>query len=251
MKNIIEVKGLNKLFKMSKDHENHVIKDVDLVIEEGEFVSIMGPSGSGKSTLLYNISGMDVPTSGSIKFNDTLLESASEEELAAIRLNKMGFVFQQSHLLKDLNIKDNILLPGFTSKKKSQESVVNRCHELIKELGLSELESHKITEVSGGQLQRVSIARALINDPMILFGDEPTGALNTTVSEDVMDIFQKINKKGTTVLIVTHDPKVALKSDRVLIMKDGRIESDVKLESFNVFKERESVLNQHLKRYDI
>jgi putative ABC transport system ATP-binding protein len=218
---------------MSKNYKQQVLKDVDIDIEAGEFISVMGPSGSGKSTLLYNVSGMDQTTSGSVRFNDIAIEKATDKELAELRLNRMGFVFQQNHLLKDLNIQDNILLPGFASGKFSREEVKKRGNMLIDDLGIRQVAENRTTEASGGQLQRVSIARALINEPDILFGDEPTGALNSSASMDVMKIFLDINKKGTTVMVVTHDARVAAMSDRVIFMSDGKLLSEISLGKYD------------------
>jgi len=230
---IINGKGINKWFEMSKTNRVHVLRNVDLEILSGEFVSIMGPSGSGKSTLLYNISGMDRLTSGEVIFRDTDITTASDRDLSDLRLNNMGFVFQQSHLLKDLSIMDNILLPGFASNKFTREEIVKRGEDLIKGLGIETITNNMINEASGGQLQRVSIARALINEPEILFGDEPTGALNSSMSEEVMSIFSEINQKGKTVLVVTHDARVAARSDRVLFMIDGKIVESLELGKYN------------------
>lgn len=249
MKAIIEARGLNKVYEMSKNVKNHVLKDIDLVIHEGEFVSVMGPSGSGKSTLLYNISTMDKMTRGSVTFDDMVIEGADEKSLASVRLKHMGFVFQQSHLLKDLNVLDNIVLPGFASGQKSKKAIKLRGLNLLKELGIEDIAHHKITEVSGGQLQRASIARALINEPKVLFGDEPTGALNSKASQEVMEIFKAINDQGTTVMMVTHDAKVAARSERVLFMADGVLIDELilgKYKSEDHLPEREVKLNNWL-----
>lgn len=249
MKTMIEVKGLNKVYEMSGHQSNHVLKDIDLSIYEGEFVSVMGPSGSGKSTLLYSISTMDEITDGKVIFDDLVLDGADEKSLASARLNHMGFVFQQSHLLKDLNVLDNVLLPGFACGKISKKAIQVRGLKLLKELGIEDIAHHRITEVSGGQLQRVSIARALINEPKVLFGDEPTGALNSKASEEVMGIFKAINDQGTTVMVVTHDAKVAARSERVLFIADGKLLSEMKLgKLFNEddLADREERLNMWL-----
>lgn len=254
MKTIIEAKGINKVFKISKNNQYHVLKDVNFKIYAGEFVAVMGSSGSGKSTLLYNISGMDKLNSGKVIFSDTDISEASDQELSNIRLNRMGFVFQQSYLLKDLNIIDNILLPGFTSSKFKRKEVREKGKKLLKELGIEQIANNKVTEASGGQLQRVSIARALINDPEILFGDEPTGSLNSSSTQDVMSIFSSINKRGTTVMVVTHDVKVAARSDRVFFMSDGKLISEImlgKLDNQQDLLEREERLNVWLIEHGI
>mgnify|MGYP006299011913 FL=1 len=223
MKNILEAKELSKVYQVSKENQKNVLKNVDLEIKEGEFVSVMGPSGSGKSTLLYNISGMDRMTSGSVRFNGNELSLLSEEDLSHLRLNKMGFVFQHIHLLKNLNILDNIILPAYLAKSSSRKEIKKRALDLMEKTGIRELANNDITQASGGQLQRVGICRALINNPDIIFGDEPTGALNSKAADEIMDILADINSSGTTILLVTHDIRVAAKAERVVFMLDGKI----------------------------
>jgi putative ABC transport system ATP-binding protein len=179
MKNILEAKKINKVYEIGKGNTHQVLRDVDISIGEGEFVSVMGPAGSGKSTLLYNISGMDKATSGSIMFCGEELTAMSEDKLAALRLDNMGFVFQQSNLLKDLNILDNIIFSAFSSHKENRTEIIKRAEKLMAQTGISQLAGNDITQASGGQLQRAAICRALINNPNIVFGDEPTGALNS------------------------------------------------------------------------
>lgn len=223
MKTILEVKNLIKEYPMGKNNNQRVLNDVSLRINEGEFISVMGPSGSGKSTLLYSISGMDRPTSGTVSFCGSDFSIMSEDQLAQLRLQKMGFIFQQSNLLKNLNILDNILLSAYLSKQETRQAVKKRGENLMKQTGILELANNDITQASGGQLQRASICRALMNQPEILFGDEPTGALNSKSTGEVMDILSKVNEKGTTILLVTHDAKVAAKTEKVLFMIDGNI----------------------------
>src|SRR3954462_14729252 len=172
MTNIVEAKSMNKKVSLGNENELHILKDVNLEIEEGEFVSVMGPSGSGKSTLLYNVSGMDRITSGSVKFKDREIGSLKEEELAKIRLNHMGFIFQHINLLKNLSLIDNVMFPALVSKDADKNAVNQKAKKLLEMTGIEKLADHTITQGSGGQLQRVAICRALINDPDILFGDE-------------------------------------------------------------------------------
>ena len=186
----------------------------------------MGPSGSGKSTLLYLISGMDRATSGPVIFSDQTISALPEKELSALRLTKMGFIFQQSHLLKNLSIFDNIILSAYMAKNSSHQEIKERALELMQKTGVAELAENDITQASGGQLQRVAICRALINNPRIIFGDEPTGALNSKSAEEIMALLNEVNLSGTTVLLVTHDIKVAAKTERVLYMLDGHIVSE-------------------------
>lgn len=229
MKVILEARKLNKIYTMGKENKQHILKDIDLAIGKGEFISIMGQSGSGKSTLLYNISSMDKMTAGSVIFDSKELGIMSEDELSKIRLSKMGFIFQQSNLLKNLNIFDNIILAAYMLKKESRTALNRRAQKLMQNTGISELANHDITQASGGQLQRAAICRALMNNPDIVFGDEPTGALNSKATAEIMDILADINASGTTILLVTHDAKVAAKTERVLFMRDGKIADEKQL----------------------
>jgi len=223
MNTLLESRNLNKNFTMGKGIAQHVLKDVNLQVERGEFVSVMGPSGSGKSTLLYNVSGMDRMTYGSVTFDGRDLSLLPEKELAAVRLNHMGFIFQHVHLLKNLSIFDNIILTAYLANKRSRKEVNRKAEALMETCGITGIAGNDITQASGGQLQRVGICRALINDPQIIFGDEPTGALNSKASAEIMALLDSINSSGTTIMLVTHDVKVAAKTERVLFMIDGRI----------------------------
>ncbi len=249
MSNILEVKNLCKTYIVNK-RQHHVLRNVNLTIKEGEFVAVMGPSGSGKSTLLYNVSGMDRMTAGNVEFDGDQLEKLSEKELSNLRLRKMGFVFQQVNLLKNLGIIDNIVLSAYMAKDRSRKDVNDKAIQLMKQTGIIELSDNDITQASGGQLQRATICRSLINDPKMIFCDEPTGALNSKSANEIMDIFQDINDRGTTVMIVTHDVKVASKTERVLFMKDGKIEGEYKFGKFSKsvddIKSRETKLTEWL-----
>ncbi|WP_229696376.1 ABC transporter ATP-binding protein [Paenibacillus albidus] len=243
---ILETKGLSKDYVTGQNLRQPVLKEIDLQIWPGEFVALMGPSGSGKSTLLYTVSGMDEMTAGSVVFNGQELAGLSENELAGLRLNKMGFIFQQMHLLKNLNIRDNIILSAYQANNSSRSAINHRAAELMRKSGISALAERDITQVSGGQLQRAAICRALINEPDILFGDEPTGALNSKSAGEIMDILAEINLSGTTILMATHDTKVAAKAERVLYMLDGSIAGEHRLGKYNSTeddsKEREEKL---------
>lgn len=209
---ILETRRLNKKVPLQKEQELPILKDIDLQIEEGEFVSVMGPSGSGKSTLLYQMSGMDRPTSGSVAFRGRKMNRLKEEELARIRLESMGFVFQDIHLLKNLSLIDNIMFPAFTLNKEDKHTVHQKAKKLLQMTGINKLADHMPRQASGGQLQRVGICRALINGPDIIFGDEPTGALDSKSTEEIMSILANIHKQGTMIMLVTHDTKVAAKN---------------------------------------
>ena len=228
MSTVIETKDLCKTYIIDKQ-SNNVLQNVDLKVEEGEFVSIMGPSGSGKSTLLYTISGMDNVTAGSVKFDGEEITSMSEKDLMKIRLIKMGFIFQQMYMMKKLSIIDNIILPGFQAKIRPRDEVRKYAEELMRKVDIIDTADREITEVSGGQLQRACLCRALINSPKVLFADEPTGALNSKASTDVMNRLLEANRAGTTVLMVTHSEKVASISDRIIYFVDGNIRGELTL----------------------
>ena len=253
MANALVVKDLCKTYITNK-RQNNVLKNVNFTIEEGEMVAIMGPSGSGKSTLLYCVSGMDRPTAGEVSLSDKKITELNETELAKVRLNDMGFIFQQMHMLKNLSVMDNILLPAYQAGKKSKNraEMNEHCRELMRKLEISDIADNDITEVSGGQLQRACICRSLMNKPEILFADEPTGALNRSASEEVMKMLGRLNDEGTTIMLVTHDMKVAANCSRILYIVDGNIKGELKLEkeeshsSEGGKKERERKVNQWL-----
>lgn len=249
MSNILEVKDLCKTYIINK-RQNNVLKNVSFSISEGEMVAIMGPSGSGKSTLLYNVSGMDSFTAGSVRFCGNELSGFTESELSDLRLDKMGFIFQQMYMLKNLTIFDNILLPSLQSKSntKSRKEKVEYAQSLMRRLGIIDIADNDINEVSGGQLQRACICRSMINHPEILFADEPTGALNKSAAAEVMEEFVKLNREGTTILLVTHDSKVASRCSRILYLLDGNICGELKLPKAegSMEKQREETVNNWL-----
>ncbi len=225
--NVLEVKDLCKTYVVNK-RQNNVLKNVNLTISEGEMVAVMGPSGSGKSTLLYTVSGMDSITAGEVQFCGKNIAKMNEKELADLRLDEMGFIFQQMYMLKNLTVLDNIILPAAQSKKSNEirKETVIRGQDLMRKLGIIEVADNDINEVSGGQLQRACICRSMINKPKVLFADEPTGALNRTASNEVMKELVKLNEEGTTIMMVTHDAKVAAKCSRVLYIVDGNIKGE-------------------------
>lgn len=241
MKTILEVQNLCKRFE-----DNQVLNNINLKVEEGEFLAIMGQSGSGKSTLLYNISGMDRPESGNVLLCGKDISKLDDEKMSQVRLDQMGFVFQHSYLLKNLSVHDNIVLPGFRSGKMSREQVKQRADALMEKTGIAGVANHDIKKVSGGQLQRAAICRALINEPDVLFGDEPTGALNSSATKEVMNIINAVNEEGTTVIIVSHDAKVAARSDRVIFLMDGNIHAELKLGKYEDNEEKKSYREKSL-----
>lgn len=214
------------------DEKRNVLDGVSVEINEGEFVAVMGPSGSGKSTLMFALSGTDGVNGGKVVVDGRDLSEIGENELSDIRRSKMGFVFQQPTMLKNLNILDNIILPSMRGNRKNAAKIIEKARALMKRTGIAELEKRDTTQVSGGQLQRAGICRALMNSPRIIFGDEPTGALNSQSAQEIMDLFSEINAEGTAVMLVTHDAKVAARTERIMFMRDGRIVSDLKLPKF-------------------
>lgn len=216
----LESQDLTKTY-YSTDPPTQVINGIDLTVRKGEFLAVMGASGSGKSTLLYSISGMDRPTSGSVLLEGRDLTSLSDTEMSRVRLTRMGFIFQQAYFLSNLNIRDNILLPALKAAPKKKDAAIARVDALMERFGIAHVKQHGITQVSGGQLQRASICRALACEPSILFADEPTGALNSSMTTEVMDALTDVHSEGTTLVMVTHDPACAARADRVVYLRDG------------------------------
>ena len=247
MKTILNVTELCKTYIINK-RQNNVLKNVSFKIDEGEMVAIMGPSGSGKSTLLYTVSGMDKMTAGSVEFCGNDISSLKENELAELRLEDMGFIFQQMYMMKNLTVLDNITLPAVKSKrnKESRKETAARGRELMNKLGIAEVADNDINEVSGGQLQRACICRSMINRPQMIFADEPTGALNHRSSDEVMEELTKLNDEGTTIMLVTHDAKVAAKCTRVLFIVDGNIKGEYNIDRSVSLRDRERGLNNWL-----
>ena len=252
--NVLKVSNLCKTYIISK-RQNNVLRNVNLEIESGEMVGVMGPSGSGKTTLLYTVSGMDSATAGKVDFFGRELTTLKTNEMSDLRLQQMGFVFQQMYMLKNLSVYDNIILPAYESAegktKEGRTEINNRAKVLMQKLGISEVAENAVTEVSGGQLQRACICRSMINNPKIIFADEPTGALNKQNSIEVMEELNRINGDGTSILLVTHDMKVASKCERVLYIEDGDIREEItmgKWEKTQDAKARERKLNDWLIR---
>ncbi len=232
MKKIVAGENIVKSFGMGNERYK-ALDGASVQINEGEFLAVMGPSGSGKSTLLFTLSGMEAIDGGRVVFDDRDLLSLTENELADMRRTKMGFVFQQPALLKNLNILDNIILPSMGSNRKNLMKITEKARRLMKRTGIPELENRDITQVSGGQLQRAGICRALMGSPKIIFGDEPTGALNSKSAQEIMSLFSEINMEGIAVMLVTHDAKVAARAERILFMGDGKIMSQMLFPKFN------------------
>ena len=249
MADALKITNLCKTYIIKK-RQNNILKNVNFTIKEGDMTAIMGPSGSGKSTLLYAVSGMDTITAGEVDFYGEDISKMSEKELATLRLDEMGFIFQQMYMMKNLTVLDNIILPACQSKKNQEKrsEIAKRGLELMHKLEIAHIANNDITEVSGGQLQRACICRSLMNRPKIIFADEPTGALNRVASEEVMEELTKINQEGTTILLVTHDVKVAAKCKKVLYLVDGNVKGEYNFEKEmqGDLRKREKELNNWL-----
>ena len=248
---------MNEVIKTIGLCKENILFDVNFSIKKGELTAVMGPSGSGKSTLLYQLSGMDRPDGGQVIFGGEDICTYSEDMRADMRLNKMGFVFQQMNMLPNLSIMDNIILPAHQSQKikkvnkKREDELRNEAVTLMNKVGIAGLEDRKITEVSGGQLQRACICRAIMNHPELLLADEPTGALNKASSEEIMEEFVRLNREGMSILIVTHDSKVASRCDRVCYMADGKISGEFVLGKYETSQkhDRELKINNWLEEH--
>ncbi len=239
---------MTELLTVKKLCKNGILKEISFGVRAGEMVAMMGPSGSGKSTLLYQVSGMDRADSGEVWMDGTEICALSEDDRARLRLSQMGFVFQQMNMLKNLNLLDNILLPAchLNRGKIAEKELERRARMLMGKMGIAELAERKVTEVSGGQLQRACICRSMMNQPKILFADEPTGALNQSAAQDVMREFTRLNQEGTTILMVTHDSKVAARCGRILYLLDGCIRGEFSPDGLAGEKEGEAAVSRWL-----
>ena len=221
---MIQVKDVHKSYDLGETLV-HALRGVSFSIEEGEFVSIMGPSGSGKSTLMNIVGCLDTPSEGTYLLKDRNVGNLDEEQLAGIRNEEIGFVFQKFQLLPRSSALENVALPLKYASVKQSERLI-RAEEVLDKVGLTNRLTHKPTELSGGEQQRVAIARALVNSPSILFADEPTGNLDSKTGDQVLEIFKDLNKRGQTIVVITHEREVAKQSERTITIKDGEIGSD-------------------------
>jgi putative ABC transport system ATP-binding protein len=221
---IINVKDIKKSYIVGTQ-EVHALRGINLSVEKGEFMSIMGPSGSGKTTLMNIIGCLDTPTSGEYELNGNQVSQLNDDELARIRNKEIGFVFQSFNLLAKNSTLNNVMLPlkyaGF-----GKSEAIEKSKEVINKVGLSDRLNHSPAELSGGQQQRVAIARALVNNPSIIFADEPTGNLDSKTGKEVMTLFKELNDTGQTIILITHEESVAKQSNRIITIKDGLIKSD-------------------------
>jgi putative ABC transport system ATP-binding protein len=212
--------------------DNKVIDNINIDIYKNDFTVIMGSSGAGKSTLLYLLSGMDKPSSGNVFYDGLQINRCNEKQMANLRCKKFGFVFQQSNLVSNLTIFENIAVAGYINKSNSVKVVNEKVNFLLDNMHITNIKSHLPSQISGSESQRTAVARAVINDPEIIFADEPTGALNKSNTEEVMDIFTNINRAGQSILMVTHDLHSAIRGNRILYMEDGKITNELMLSSY-------------------
>lgn len=246
---ILHTEKLCKTFS-SGGVQQHVIKNLDIEIREADFTVIMGASGSGKSTLLYALSGMDKPTLGKVFFGDEDISGYSNDALAVFRRSHCGFVFQNIYLLENMTVFDNVMT-GALAVQKNSSKLVQKVQELLLKVGINEDCWKKYpNQLSGGECQRVGIVRAVINEPPILFADEPTGSLNSASSRDVLDIFTELHAKGQTIVLVTHDLKTAIRGSRVIFLSDGAIGGEFEMPPFGTddLKQRRDSLQSFLDR---
>ena len=223
---IIRIAGLSKIYQLG-DVEVRALRGVDLAIEEGSYVAIMGPSGSGKSTMLNVLGCLDRPTAGEYFLGGEDVARMSDDELSIVRGRKIGFIFQSYNLIHQLTVVENIHVPLFYQGKDLSDCF-EECARLARLVGLGDRLDHRPKQLSGGQQQRVAIARSLVNDPLMILADEPTGNLDSTTGEEVLDLLDKLNASGKTIVLVTHGEEVARRADRVVHMKDGRIDRDLR-----------------------
>ena len=222
-----------------------VLNHISTEIYQGDFTIIMGPSGAGKSTLLYALSGMDALSSGKVLYQGQELGTLSEKKMAALRAREFGFVFQQTHLVSNLTLFENVAVAGYLEKGQSEKAVNERAESLLTQMHVEEAKDRLPSQASGGEAQRVAIARAMVNQPGLLFADEPTGALNRKNSEEVLDLLTSLNQKGQSILMVTHDVKAAIRGTRILYLEDGKILDEMALPPFDAqtAKQREKKVN--------
>jgi putative ABC transport system ATP-binding protein len=221
---IVEARELVKIYPMGAT-EVHALRGLDLTVERGEFISVMGPSGSGKSTLLNLVGCLDTPTEGTVVLDGVDISKTRRSRLPAIRREKVGFVFQQFNLLSHLTALENVMLPLRYAEVAKREAR-KRAEELLTHVGLGDRMKHRPLEMSGGEQQRVAVARALVNHPAVVLADEPTGELDSATADEMMTLLRTLNEEGQTFVIVTHDPSVAAKTDRTVYLKDGQVDRE-------------------------
>lgn len=238
MKNVIlQGEKITRVFHQGKT-ETKVLDGVDIKIFEKDFTVIMGPSGAGKSTLLYMLGGMDYITGGRVLYRDKEISSFSENRMGKLRAEEFGFVFQQTHLVSNLTLLENVLVAGYVSKKDNAGKVRKWAENLLRQMDVEEAKNRLPSQVSGGEAQRAAIARAMIGKPGLLFADEPTGALNQSNTREVLGLLTDLNRKGQSILMVTHDLRAAARGNRILYLEDGKICDELALEPYNEMEEK-------------
>lgn len=235
---ILQGEKITRIFHQGKT-ETKVLDGVDIKIFEKDFTVIMGPSGAGKSTLLYMLGGMDYITGGRVLYRDKEISGFSEKKMGRLRAEEFGFVFQQTHLVSSLTLLENVLVAGYVSKKDSAEKVRERAENLLRQMDVAEAKNRLPSQVSGGEAQRAAIARAMIGKPGLLFADEPTGALNQANTREVLGLLTDLNRKGQSILMVTHDLRAAARGNRILYLEDGKICDELALEPYNEMEEKQ------------
>ncbi|KOS69234.1 ABC transporter ATP-binding protein [Lysinibacillus contaminans] len=245
---LIHATNLCKTYTTGSEHY-HAIKNIDVEIYKGDFTVIMGNSGSGKSTLLYLLSGLDTITAGEVYFHGERLDTFPEKELAFFRSKKIGYIYQSSNLVPDLTLLENIALPGYIAKT-AKKQVLKKVESLLQAMSLDEQRNRLPSQTSGGQQQRAAIARALVNDPEVIFADEPTGSLNYDQGIAVLDILTNLNRNGQSVVMITHDIKAACRANRLILIQDGKIDGIINFEPFENLdmQERENIIFSYVSR---
>lgn len=246
-KTILSAKKLCKSFA-NNGVQNHVLTGIDLDVYEGDFTVVMGASGSGKSTLLYSLSGMDRATSGEVIYGGRDLVKLSEKELTFLRRKDFGFVFQKMHLVSNMTMFENVTVPAYLDKSIPSQKTDEKAKELFELMGISDVKEHLPSQCSGGEQQRCAIIRAVISEPAVLFADEPTGALNRRNSTEVLDLLTRLNEKGQSVFMVTHDVRAAVRATRIIYIEDGTVSGEMTLPPYDAQKEksRETQVNSWL-----
>lgn len=248
MKNaIISAKGLCKSFAHNGG-QVHILTGLDLEIYEGDFTVIMGASGSGKSTMLYALSGMDRATGGQVLYRGENIVKMREKKLAALRRTDFGFIFQQMHLVCNLSLFENITVPGYLNRSRTAADTDKRAEQLMEQMGIAKIRTQLPSQCSGGEQQRCAIARAVINEPKLLFADEPTGALNKKNTTEVLDLLTELNRAGQSILMVTHDARAACRASRIIYIVDGKVIDELELPPYDEAEEksRETQVNAWL-----
>lgn len=239
MKNVLlQGRQMSKVFVQGQV-KNKVLDMVDVDIYEQDFTIIMGSSGAGKSTLLYALSGMDAVTDGEVSYKGKEISRLKEKQMAKLRAEEFGFIFQQTHLVSNLTLFENVAVAGFVSKKGSTEEIRKRAKTLLMQMGVEKAEDRLPSQVSGGEAQRAAIARAMIGDPGLLFADEPTGALNKSHTNEVLSLLTSLNHSGQSILMVTHDIRAALRGNRILYLEDGKVLDELTMPKYQMAEERQ------------